>query len=49
MPWPTTLAPMNEAVRCENCAEKKLDLEKIKRYDPGGHEICKDSIIIKEG
>ncbi len=27
MPWPMTLAPMNEAVRRENCAEKNLDTE----------------------
>ncbi len=24
MPWPMTLAPMNEAVRCENHAEKSF-------------------------
>jgi hypothetical protein len=28
MPWPMTLAPMNEAVRHENHAEKKLYKEK---------------------
>jgi hypothetical protein len=28
MPWPMTLAPTNEAVRRENCAEKNLDVEK---------------------
>jgi hypothetical protein len=25
MPWPMTLAPMNEAIRRENCAEKNLN------------------------
>jgi hypothetical protein len=29
MPWPMTLAPTNEAVRCENRAEKNLDTEKL--------------------
>ncbi len=29
MPWPMTLAPTNEAIRCENHAEKTLDMEKI--------------------
>ncbi len=28
MPWPLTLAPMNEAVRCENQAKKNLYKEK---------------------
>jgi hypothetical protein len=28
MPWPMTLAPTNEAIRRENCAEKNLDTEK---------------------
>ncbi len=28
MPWPMTLAPMNEAVRRENHAEKNLNKEK---------------------
>jgi hypothetical protein len=28
MPWPMTLAPTNEAIRCENCAEKNLNKEK---------------------
>ena len=27
MPWPMTLAPTNEAIRRENCAEKNLDME----------------------
>ena len=49
MPWPMTLAPMNEAGRRENCAKKNLDMEnKINRHDPGGHGGCKDSITIKE-
>ncbi len=48
MPWPMTLAPTNEAVRCENHAEKNLYKEKNKCNDPGGHERCKDSITIKK-
>ncbi len=28
MPWPMTLTPMNEAVRCENHVEKNLYKEK---------------------
>jgi hypothetical protein len=48
MPWPMTLAPTNEAVRCENHAKKNLYKEKINRHDPGGHERCKDSITIKK-
>ncbi len=48
MPWPMALAPMNEAVRRENHAKKKIDRKKINRHDPGGHESCKDSITIKE-
>ncbi len=28
MPWPMTIAPMNEAVRCENHVEKTFDKEK---------------------
>jgi hypothetical protein len=28
MPWPMTLAPTNEAIRCENHAEKNLDTKK---------------------
>ncbi len=48
MPWPMTLAPTNEAVRHEDCAEKNLDMEKINHHNPGGHERCKDSITIKE-
>jgi hypothetical protein len=48
MPWPMTLAPMNEAVRCENCAKKTLKRKKNYRHCTGGHERCKDSITIKE-
>ena len=48
MPWPMTLAPTNEAVRCENHAEKNLYKEKMNRHDPGGHKRCKDSITIKQ-
>jgi hypothetical protein len=29
MPWPMTLAPMNEAIRRENCAEKTLVRKKL--------------------
>jgi hypothetical protein len=29
MPWPMTLAPTNEAVRCENWVKKNLDMEKL--------------------
>jgi hypothetical protein len=29
MPWPMTLTPTNEAVRCENCAEKTLIWKKL--------------------
>jgi hypothetical protein len=29
MPWPMTLTPINEAIRCENCAKKTLIREKI--------------------
>jgi hypothetical protein len=47
MPWPMTLAPMNEAVRPENHAEKTFVRKKINRHDPGGYERCKDSITIK--
>ncbi len=44
-----TLAPTNEAVRCENHAEKNLYKEKKNyRHDPGGHERCKGSITIKK-
>ena len=48
MPWPMTLAPMNEAIRRENLAEKNLYKEKINRHNPGDHERCKDSITIKK-
>jgi hypothetical protein len=48
MTWFMTLTPMNEAVRHENHAKKKLYKEKINRHNPGGHERCKDSISIKK-
>ena len=49
MPWPMTLALMNEAIRRENCAEKKTLIRKqINRHNPGGYGRCKDSITIKE-
>ena len=37
MPWPMTLAPMNEAIRRKNCVKKNLDMEKNNRHDLGGH------------
>jgi hypothetical protein len=49
MPWPMTLAPTNEAVRCENHAEKTFLRKKNNPHDLGGHERCKDSITIKKG
>ncbi len=48
MPWPMTLAPMNEAVRRENHAEKTFIWKKINGHNPGGHERCKDSITMKK-
>jgi hypothetical protein len=48
MPWPMTLAPTNEAVRHENHAEKAFIRKNNYRHDPGVHERCKDSIIIKK-
>ncbi len=48
MPWPMTLALMNEAVRRENHAKKNLYKEIINRHNPGGHERCKDGITIKK-
>jgi hypothetical protein len=47
MPSPMTLAPMNEAVRRENHAEKNLHKEKNNHHNLGGHERCKNSITIK--
>jgi hypothetical protein len=41
-------APMNEAVRRENCAEKTLIQKKNNPCDLGGHERCKGRFIIKE-
>ncbi len=41
-----TLAPMNEAIGCENHMENNLNKEK--RYDLGGHKRCKDNITIKK-
>jgi hypothetical protein len=29
MPWPMTLAPMNEAIRCDICVEKNFYKDKI--------------------
>jgi hypothetical protein len=48
MPWPMTLAPTNEAIRCENHAKKNLNKEEIYCNDLGGHARCKDSITIKK-
>jgi hypothetical protein len=48
MPWPLALAPTNEAISCENCAEKNINKEKNSRHDPGGQIRCKDSITIKK-
>jgi hypothetical protein len=48
MPWPMTLAPMDEAVRCVNRVEKTLTRKKNNCHNLGGHERCKDSITIKE-
>ncbi len=42
-----TLAPTNEAIRCDNCAEKILIRQKD-HCDLGGHARCKDSITIKK-
>jgi hypothetical protein len=43
MPWPMTLTPMNEAVRCGNCVEKNLDIEKITTTI---REVMKDVRIV---
>jgi hypothetical protein len=40
LPWPMTLAPTNEAVRCENHAEKNLD--KGKKLTVTIREVMKD-------
>jgi hypothetical protein len=48
MPWPMTLTPTNEAVRREKHTENNLYKEKSNHHNPGGHEICKDSITIKK-
>ena len=42
-PWPMTLAPTNEAVRCENRVEKNLDTEKI---NVTIREVMKDVRIV---
>jgi hypothetical protein len=47
MPWPMTLAPMNEAFGCEKHAKKTL-IRKKYHHDLGSHARCKDSITIKE-
>ncbi len=38
-PWPMTLAPMNEAVRCDNQAEKTFVRKNIHRHD---REVMED-------
>jgi hypothetical protein len=48
MPWPPTLAPTNEAIKCDNRVEKKHNKEKKIRIDLGGHARCKDGINIKK-
>jgi hypothetical protein len=48
MPLRMTLTLMNEADRCENCAEKNLIRKKTNCHNPGGHGRCKDIITIKE-
>jgi hypothetical protein len=45
---PMTLAPTNEAIRCENCAKKNLNEEKNYSNALVGHVGCKDSITIKK-
>ena len=47
MPWLTTLAPTNEAVRRENIQKKPLR-ENNYGCDLGGHVRCKDSITISK-
>jgi hypothetical protein len=42
MPWPMTLALMNEAVRCENHAEKNL----YKKITLTIQEVMKDVRIV---
>ena len=44
MPWPMTFAPMNEAVRHENHAEKNLDKEK--KLTVTIREVMKDVRIV---
>jgi hypothetical protein len=48
MPWPMTLAPTNEAIRCENCAKKNLNKGKNTPQNLGGNARCKDNINIKK-
>ncbi len=49
LPWPMTLAPMNEAISCGNHAEKKKVIGGGNyQHDPQGHVRCKDSIIINK-
>jgi hypothetical protein len=48
MPWPMTLTPTNEAIRCENWAKKTFIRKKFNRHDLRGHERFEDSITIKE-
>ncbi len=43
-PWPMTLPPTNEGVRCDNHTEKTFLRKKINHHNLGGHERCKDSI-----
>ena len=48
LPWPMTLAPMNEAISCDNHAEKNSYRGGNYQHDPQGHVRCKDSIIINK-
>jgi hypothetical protein len=43
MPWPMTLDPTNEAVRCENHAEKTFDTKKLTDMI---QEVMKDVRIV---
>ncbi len=46
LPWPMTFAPMNEAISCDNHAEKIVIGGGNYQHDPRGHVRCKDSILI---
>jgi hypothetical protein len=45
MPWPVALAPINEAISCENHA-KNLDIGGKKyRHNLGGNVSCKEILL----